>query len=269
MFESSAFSQGCRRVDATGAARGGDTQREYQDPSVRNKPGRDVRRNLFIHEAEEQARKDRCEAECERARSACEHEPLRKQLPYHPPAARAPATAEWRSRAGARARARFEACRRSRTRAQESAPPQMRQRREAQIAQPLPRTGPLCQRARCGRSVAARHSQTAREQVRRQPVMVNGGSSRPAVARGRACSRSTSAPHTGCARGTAGGCCPPWLRPLRRTARHDGIRGTRFRGTGCASDERAASFIPLPDGPPDSRGYVTSGRRALAPGRPP
>lgn len=53
-----------------------------------------------------------------------------------------------------------------------------------------------------------------------------------AVARGRACRRKQGAPHTGYARGSGAGCCPPWLRRPPRTARRGGTRGTRSRGTG-------------------------------------
>ena len=53
----------------------------------------------------------------------------------------------------------------------------------------------------------------------------------PAVARGRACPRRRGAPHTGCARGSGVGCCPPWRRRPPHTARRDETRGTRLRGT--------------------------------------
>ena len=68
--------------------------------------------------------------------------------------------------------------------------------------------------------------------VARRPVPRAFADDTSPVAPERECSQRTGAPHTGCARGNGAGCCPTWVRLPPRTARRDGVRETRSRGTG-------------------------------------
>ena len=77
-------------------------------------------------------------------------------------------------------------------------------------------------------------------------VRVNCAQPTRPASRVRTCPQKTAAPHTGCVRGSGAECCPLWLRLPPRTARRDGTRGTRSRGTGrcvrrTSSDPRRAS----------------------------